>query len=77
VSSAPAGESLSASIIVRSVRDDQAVPIRAKWGKVRLCPCCQKKSLFWNRRHGLFECLNGKCNAAGKSLDSLKGPLCP
>ena len=69
-------EQLQASIVVKGMRDDLVIPVTAKWGRVKPCPCCNLKSLCWNFNDRQYECLNGKCNARGPTLDNLKGPLC-
>lgn len=39
--------------------------------KVIICPRCNERSLFYNKKDGLYECLNKKCKAKGKSLDDI------
>lgn len=36
------------------------------------CPVCHKKSLFYNRNSGQYECLNSKCKATGRTLEEIR-----
>ena len=38
-----------------------------------ICPVCRKKSLFYNRNSGQYECLNLKCKATGRTLGEMRG----
>lgn len=40
--------------------------------KLGVCPRCYQRSLFHNDRDSLYECLNKKCKAKGKSLEDLE-----
>jgi hypothetical protein len=40
---------------------------------VSVCPRCGKKSLFFNGRDGIYECLNLSCKAKGRTLGEVEG----
>jgi hypothetical protein len=37
-----------------------------------MCPRCHERSLFYNDRDGIYECLNKQCRARGKSLSDIE-----
>ena len=40
--------------------------------KLQECPRCHEHSLFYNDRDGIYECLNRKCRARGKSPSDIE-----
>lgn len=40
---------------------------------ISVCPRCGKKSLFYNGRDRIYECLNLKCKAVGYTPEQIKG----
>ncbi len=40
---------------------------------ISVCPRCGKKSLFYNGKDKIYECLNLKCKALGYTLEDIKG----
>lgn len=40
---------------------------------IYICPRCNKKSLFYNGRDRIYECLNLRCKASGRTLYELRG----
>lgn len=40
---------------------------------ISICPRCGKKSLFYNGRDRIYECLNLRCKASGRTLGELRG----
>lgn len=40
---------------------------------ISVCPRCGKKSLFYNGRDRIYECLNLKCKALGYTPEEIKG----
>jgi len=40
--------------------------------KLRVCPRCHERSLFYNDKESMYECLNKRCKAKSKSLEELE-----
>lgn len=73
-----AGELLQDNVILKGEQGEVKIPVMAQWEKeppmLQYCPHCKKKSLFWNRYHKKFECLNLDCKVEGPSLSKLARP---
>lgn len=78
LSAGSAGESLQDNILLQGHRGELEVPVAARWQKepplLQRCPACGEKSLFWDRYHKKYECLNLDCEAEGPSPNKLVRP---